>query len=40
MLYYGSKKYVEELTDPVGKVVEVVRGVLDQDSGKEDEEGD
>ncbi len=28
MLYYGSKKYVEELTDPVGKVVEMVREVL------------
>ena len=25
MLYYGSKKYVEELTNPVGRVV---RGVL------------
>ena len=29
MLYYWSKKYVEEMSDPVGRVVEGVRGVFE-----------
>lgn len=28
ILYYGSKKHVEALTDPVGNMVEVVREFL------------